>query len=58
MDTTRGKFTDDMKELQELPQGLGLLFEKTYPEGTRVDFCLGKIMSLAPSYMWRWSTCQ
>lgn len=32
-----------MKVLQKPPQGLGLLFEKTYSEGTRVDFCLGKL---------------
>lgn len=34
------------------------LEKKTYPEGTRVDICLGRIVSLASFCIWRRSTCQ
>jgi len=52
MNTTRDKCIDCLKELQKLPQDLGLLFKKTYPKGTRIDFCLGFCRTgLVPSYM-------
>ena len=34
------------------------LEKNTYSEGSRVDICLGRIVSLASFYMWRQSTCQ
>lgn len=30
-----------LKELQKLPQGLRLLFKKTYPKGNSIEFLLG-----------------
>lgn len=54
MNIMRNKFTDCLKEFQKLPKGLGLLFEKTYLRGMRVDCFFGFcIMGLTAFYTWR-----